>query len=92
MATTPESTTLGSDEIIAGVNNASDVSIHIQNHVASGAGQENSKIIPLEIEGGNLDETEYPTGIKFTIIIAATGLCLILVGLVCSDAQLPCGE
>lgn len=92
MATTPESTTLGCDEITAGVNNASDVSIHIQNHVASGAGQENSKIIPLEIEGENLDETEYPTGIKFTIIIAATGLCLVLVGLVCSDARLSCGE
>lgn len=90
MATVPESTTLGRGEISPGVNNASNASIHIQDHVASGVGQESSKIIPLEIESENLDETEYPTGIKFAMIIAATGLCLILVGLVCSDAQILC--
>lgn len=88
MATTANSTSLNEYEITPGMNSTPNASIHVQNHVASGARQETSKIISLDVEGEIFDETEYPTGIKFAMIILAIGLCLVLVGLVCSDTLL----
>lgn len=88
MATAANSTSLGECEVTPDVKSAPNASTHVQNHVASGAGQETLKIITLDIEGEIFDETEYPTGIKFAMIILAIGLCLVLVGLVCSDTLL----
>jgi hypothetical protein len=86
MATVPESTTSSDNpKVPPGVNNASNAPIQKEGPVATGGvGQEASKIVALEIEEPDAGDTEYPTGIKFAIIMMATGLCLVLVGLVCS--------
>jgi len=37
---------------------------------------------PLEIEGASEPEPEYPTGIKFAVVVMALGLSLVITGLV----------
>ena len=59
-----------------------------QEATPSKGSMEASKIAPFEIEGTNTDNAEYPTGIKFALILGAAFLSLVLVGLVCLAREL----
>ena len=84
MATLTKSTTSPDNSIIEAQGMAtSDMSTSNQSPSDIDSKGELSTIIPLEIEGTNVDDAEYPTGIKFWLILMAAFLSLILVGLVC---------
>ena len=83
MAIPPKSTTLPDDLNVRtqGVT-SSNASTHSRISLDQNASGETTKIAPLEIEGTNVTDAEYPTGIKFWLILMAAFLSLILVGLV----------
>ena len=64
-------------------NTPSNVSIHSKSPLdTNGTAQPSSTIAPFEIESTNVNDIEYPTGVKFMLVLMAAGLSLILVGLV----------
>jgi hypothetical protein len=63
-------------------NSPSNASIHSKAPLdTNGTTQQAPSIAPFEIEGTNVDEIEYPTGVKFLLVLMAACLSLILVGL-----------
>lgn len=83
MATPTSATSLKHSEQSIQHDIPSDASTHSKGPLdANGTAQKASTIAPFELEGTNVDDIEYPTGLKFAFVLMATGLSLILVGLV----------